>query len=95
MIFLIKLIVMQPCEVNNNYYSFLEIIQERFEEVELVSKATNLAVAEAGFVFRRSSFKYNIVSNILPWGMLQNSGSQLFFNTAITLSKICGLPWWR
>lgn len=87
--------ITQPCEVNNNYYSYLEIIQERFEEVELVSKATNLTIAETGFILRIYNFKYKVVSNILPWGMPQNRGFQLFFNTAITLSKIWGLPWQR
>lgn len=85
--------ITQPCKVSNNYYSYLEIIQERFEKVKLVSKATKLAIAETRFILRLSNFKYNVVSNIPPWGMLQNSGSQLFFNTAIILSKIWGPPW--
>lgn len=67
-------------------------MQERFEKVKLVSKGTKLAKAETGFILRLSNFIYNVVSNSPPWGMLQKSGSQLFFSTAIILSKIWGPP---
>lgn len=36
--------VTKSCEVNNNYPSYLDMIQERFKEAELVSKAIKLAV---------------------------------------------------
>lgn len=35
--------ITKPCEVNNNYHCYLEMIQERIKEAELVSKATKLA----------------------------------------------------
>lgn len=35
--------ITKPCEVNNNYHCYLEMIQERIKEAQLVSKATKLA----------------------------------------------------
>lgn len=58
----------------------------------MVFKATELVTAETGFILKLSNSRYN-VSNIPPWGMLLNSGSQIFFNKPLILSKIWGLSW--